>query len=185
MSLIPSGRALLDSENLLGEAGLALDMHYADFGAGTLGHFVLPAAQIVGPLGQVYAVDILKSALQSIQSRAQLEGLTNLKIVWGDFERPLGVTIPPNTLHLISFVNVGHALLKSGAAFKEAQRLLRPNGRLLIIDWQPNAHAIIVPNEKRLPSKEIESQAVSENFQLMKRFVAGSQHWGLLFQKRS
>lgn len=183
MSPISSDHVLLDSEALLSTAGLALDMHYADFGAGMLGHFVIPAAKIVGPLGQVYAVDILKSVLQSIQSRAQLEGFTNLKIVWGDFERSSGVNIPINSLHLVSFVDVGHALLKSQNPFKEVGRLLRTNGRLLIIDWQTNPHAIIVPNEKRLSSQEIESQAVNAGFHLMNRFVAGPQHWGLLFQK--
>jgi len=58
--ILPSGRALLDPNKILKEAGLADCQTYADFGCGTLGHFVIPASIIVGEQGKVYALDILK-----------------------------------------------------------------------------------------------------------------------------
>lgn len=182
MPLIPSGRALLDSEVLLRRVGLLTDMHYADFGAGTLGHFVLPAVALVGPAGKVYAVDILKSALQSIKSRAQMEGITNLEIVWGDFERPRGVKIPEKSLHVISFVNIARVIMRSDVPIEEARRLLRPNGRVLVIDWQPGSGSFVVEEEKRIKSEEIKQKFSQKGFQVLDEFSAGPQHWGLIFK---
>lgn len=183
MPVIPSGRALLDPEPLLRRAGLSLDMHYADFGSGMLGHFVIPATAIVGPAGRVYAVDVLKSVLQSIESRAQLEVLSNLKTVWGDFERSGGVKIKEQSLDLVSLVNLGHLVIKTAITLQEARRLLRADGKLLVIDWKPTSRIHLWSDEKRLSSEEVEPPVVAAGFVLRSRFDAGPEHWGLLFQK--
>lgn len=183
MPLIPSGRALLDPEALLREAGLQLDMHYADLGAGTLGHFVLPASQMVGPVGKVYAVDILKSALQSIESRVQLEGATNIETVWGDLDRKGGVKIAEGSLDLASFVNVGHLLVKSDVPLQEAIRLVRPGGRVLVIDWNPDAGSLLVSREHRVAALDVKARLLANGFSLVREFIAGPQHWGLLFKR--
>ena len=182
MPILPSGRALLDSEAILRRAGLTIDMHYADLGAGMLGHFVLPACEIVGPGGEVYAVDILKDALQSVESRAQMENVTNLHIVWGDFERLGGVKIPASSLHIISFVNVARVLMKSNVPVEEAKRLLRENGRVLVVDWKPGIGSMIVDEQRRVRSDNVHKLFVEQGFHLLEAFDAGPQHWGLLFK---
>ncbi|MBI5369648.1 methyltransferase domain-containing protein [Candidatus Uhrbacteria bacterium] len=183
MPVIPSGRALLDPEPLLRRAGLALDMRYADLGAGMLGHFVLPASQIVGPAGMVYAVDILKSALASIESRTQLESITNVKTVWADLERPGGVKIPAGTLDIVSFVNVAHLLVGGSIPIQEAMRLLRSHGRVLVVDWDPSAGSLLVSSAHRVASDEVKAKFLQQGLQLLDEFSAGPQHWGLLFRR--
>jgi ubiquinone/menaquinone biosynthesis C-methylase UbiE len=158
-------------------------MNYADLGAGRLGHFVLPAAQMIGPSGIVYAVDILKDVLQSIESRAQMEQMYHIKTVWGDLERPGGVKIPEGTLDLVSFVNVGHLLKRSPTPIAEAKRLLHPGGRALVVDWNPYAGSLVVAREDRLAQEEIKPQFLSNGFRLLDEFEAGPQHWGLLFKR--
>ncbi len=182
MPPIPSGRALLDPDRLLRRAGLSLDMNYADLGAGRLGHFVLPAAQMVGPTGTVYAVDILKDVLQSIESRAQMEQMYHIKTVWGDLERPGGVKIPEGTLDLVSFINVARLLRRSTTPIAEAKRLLRTGGRVLVADWNPDAGSLVIASENRVAPEEIKSQFLSNGFRLLDEFEAGPQHWGLLFK---
>ncbi len=182
MQVIPSGRALLDPEQILREAGLALDMSYADLGAGTLGHFVFPASQIVGPAGTVYAVDILKSALQSIESRAQLQSVVNIHTIWGDLERPGGVRIPPGSLDLASFVNVAHVLMHSDVPFQEVLRIVRPSGRLLIVDWNPDAGSLLVSQAHRVSAEEVKRRCGENKLIFLDEFAAGPQHWGLLFK---
>ncbi len=183
MSAMPSGRAILDSKRLLQEAGLSLDMSYADLGSGMLGHFVLPAAQIVGPNGTVYAVDILKIALQSVESRAQLNSLTTIQPVWGDLEHPNGIHLPANSLDVVSFVNMAHLLLKSLVPIQHAKRLLRAGGRVLVIDWNPEAGSLLVSQERRISVQTIQQRFIDQGFILLNNFIAGPQHWGLLFER--
>ena len=50
----------------------------ADFGCGA-GHFTLEAARRVGNTGQVFCLDILPQALESVESSASLELLDNIQ----------------------------------------------------------------------------------------------------------
>jgi len=52
---VTGGSALLNAEALLKKIGLKEKMKVADFGSGAYGHFVFPAAQLVGKRGTVYA----------------------------------------------------------------------------------------------------------------------------------
>jgi ubiquinone/menaquinone biosynthesis C-methylase UbiE len=181
MSILSSGRALIDANPVLRQAGLTTNMHYADFGCGPLGHFVFPASEIVSPEGKVYAVDILKSSLSSLEGRVQIEAKNNISLVWGDFERVGGVKIPPGTLHLISIVNIVPVLLRSPNAISEIKRLLRPDGKLLLIDWVKEKTAIGPPPEHRVSSQEAEYILTKAGFFLKHLFNAGPFHWAQVF----
>ncbi|HBK35199.1 MAG: SAM-dependent methyltransferase [Candidatus Uhrbacteria bacterium GW2011_GWE2_40_58] len=185
MPLFPTGRALLDPKFILAQAGLTLDEKYADFGAGTLGHFVFPATNIVGPGGYVYAVDILKSALQGIESRARLELVSNLTTVWGNVERLKGVNIPEHSLDLVSMINVSSLIKSESLVLQEAKRLLKPNGRFLVVDWTPGNESIGPASQKRSESEVVQPLIVRAGFRFFKTFKAGPYHWGMVFQNTS
>ena len=73
-------QAALQPESLLRSLGLKEGMTLADIGCGP-GFFTLPAAQIVGPSGSVFAADIEGEMLSTVRSRVTAEGLTNVRIV--------------------------------------------------------------------------------------------------------
>src|ERR1700675_3615040 len=98
MSYIPTGKELIDPFKVLEEAGLGADMKVADFGCGTLGHYVFAASRLVGPGGKVYAIDILKSVLDGIESMMRIERVTNVETVWGDLERVGGIKLADGLL---------------------------------------------------------------------------------------
>lgn len=182
---ISSGRTLLDPEALLQKARLGPAMHYADFGAGMLGHFVFPAARIVGPATRVYAVDILKPALEAIQSRAGIEHASNVETVWGDIEVIGGVAIPAGTLDLISLVSLANLLVTSPQILAEAKRLLQPDGKLLIIGWKPeSANPIAPPKDRRVSLERVQSLVQAQGMVVMETFDAGPAHWGMLVRMR-
>lgn len=156
-------------------------MRYADFGCGPLGHFVFPAADIVGAEGHVYAVDILKSSLSAIESRQRIEAKPNLTLVWGDFERPSGVNIPEHSLDMISVVNIIPVLLRSPSALAEIQRLLKQTGVLLLVDWKREKSAVGPPLEKRVSAEEAELVLTKAGFSLKHIFDAGPFHWAQVF----
>ena len=104
MDYLPTGRALIDPFNALEKAGIREEMRVADFGVGTVGHFLFPAAQLVGPKGHVYGVDVLQSVLQANQSRIKLAGADNVELVWGDFERLGGSRLPDTSMDMVVMV---------------------------------------------------------------------------------
>ena len=183
MPILPTGRALLDAPAILGQAGLALGMHYADFGAGTLGHFVFPACEMVGANGKVYAVDILKGALAGIEGRAKMERANNLTTVWGNIEEIGGVGIPEKSLDLVSVVNIAKLLKKSPAAFGEIKRVLKPTGKLLLVDWKISGASFGPPSERRTSPEEMGPEITKAGFAAEKSFAAGPHHWGLLLRR--
>lgn len=179
------GRALLDPTALLTRAGLGLDQTLVDFGSGSLGHFAFAASPLVGSGGRVYAVDILKGSLASIEERARFERFSNLLTLWGDIEVPGGVHLADRAAHVVTLVNNVQLIKKSPAVLGEAWRLLVPGGRLLLIGWNEGGAQFGIPVSKRLDPAEIISDCVRMGFILREQFTAGPSHWGALFERPS
>lgn len=180
-----TGRKLLDPEGILRQAHLSAGMTYADFGAGALGHFVLPAARLVGPGTPVYAVDILKSVLEAVQSRAALEHVQNIKPIWGDIEKIHGVNLPDGSLDVLSIVNLAGLVKKSPNVLEEAKRLLKEDGKLLLVGWKETSPSPIAPpKDQRVSIEEMKECVSRAGLVLMKTFEASTDHWGLLVRRK-
>lgn len=179
---LATGCALLDPKAALKKAGLAPGSSYADFGAGTLGHFVFPASEMVGEKGHVWAVDILKGALAGIESRMRLEGTKNVSLVWGDVERPRGADIPESAADVVSVVNVVSLVKKGPGTLAEVRRVLKSGGTLLLIDWD-KAGSFGPPLAGRVTAEEITKVVSASGFAPLASFRAGPHHWGLTFKK--
>lgn len=160
-------------------AGIRAGMRVADLGCGTIGHFVLPAARMVGEKGISYGVDILKGALSGVESRARLEGVGNVETVWGDMTVPGGVRIK-GALDIVMFANnePGDVMLK------EAARILKPGGRLIIVDWKPSASPFGPPTKDRVAAESMKQRAMAGGYKLIDEFEAGKYHYGLVFMKQ-
>ena len=179
MAYIPSSSELIDATAIYEAAGLRAGMKAADLGCGTSGHFVFPGARAVGETGEFYAVDILKSALSSVESRAKLEQATNIKTVWADIDAPNGVAIPSGSLDLVLLANNQ----PSPAMMQEAMRLVRSGGKLVVVDWKTSATPFGPPTAQRKDPFQIKSMALSAGLKLEKDFSPGKYHWGMVFIK--
>jgi ubiquinone/menaquinone biosynthesis C-methylase UbiE len=183
MYRLPTGGALLDPVQVLTRAGLASGMTYADFGCGPLGHFVFPAAAMVGDKGHVYAVDILKGAIAGIESRLKMEPAGNLTPVWGDIERLRGVDIPDRRVDLVSLVNITALVKKSPGVLTEVKRVLKPSGKLLLADWEKSTAAFGPQAAHPSAPEDLEPVAAAAGFKVLTRFKAGPHHWGLVLSR--
>lgn len=163
--------------------GLAEGMQVGDLGTGNLGYFALPAAKIVGKKGRVYAVDILKSVLQSVAQLAKQAGLDNLKIVWSNLEIVGATKINDETLDAAFLHNVLFQANNDGQIIKEAYRLLKSGGKLMIIDWLKISAPFGPPVADRLDKKQAIAFAEQAGFRLAEDFAAGPYHYGLIFVK--
>ena len=183
MPEISTGKALLDPKKILTEAGITAEMNVADLGSGTSGHFVFPAAHMVGDKGKVYAVDILKGALAGVESRARLENVTNVETVWGDLEVAGGARIEESIIDLALLINIAGLAKKSPNVINEARRILKSSGTLLVVDWKPEAPALGPDPASRVSQNEMIQLFTGRGFIVKKSFNAGPNHWGVILKK--
>lgn len=179
-----TGRALLDAEKILGEAGLSEGQAYVDFGCGGLGHFVVPATRFVGKTGKVYAFDLRPDVLAAVNERASAEKILNLETVWGDLEHEKGTNkISVGSIDLASLVNFTGLLLKSEQSIKNIERVLKVGGRLLLVDWYPNSSLAGFMSAEPADPAKLKEIFCRRGWRLLKSFMAGKNHFGLLFEK--
>lgn len=182
MDYLPTGRALIDPFHALEKAGIREEMRVADFGVGTVGHFLFPAARLVGAKGHVYGVDILKPVIQANQSRMKLAGFDNVELVWGNFERPMGSRLPDASMDMVLMVNVLHVVDKL-PALQEAKRVLHTGGLLLVVEWNPAGAALGPAPEKRLSKEQTSALATQAGFEVVEQFEAGPHHYGMVLKE--
>jgi len=184
MAYIPTGKELIDPFALLEDAGIAKNMKIADFGCGTLGHYVFPAARLVGDGGRVYAVDILKSVLAGVESRMKLEGLTNVETVWGDLERDNGVKIGDGALDMGLLINNLFLSRQKENMVRECVRMVRKGGSFVIADWKATGAAGFGPEASTRVSKDDAKRlAAGAGLVVEKDLDPGRYHYGFVCRK--
>jgi len=104
----------------------------ADIGSGG-GYFSLRFAKIVGEEGRVYAVDTKPKFLEYIKNSAKEKGLDNVipTLVSGD-----KLNLPEKSLDLIFMRNVTHHIANRVKYFKSLKRFLKPDGKIIIIEYK-------------------------------------------------
>ena len=178
-----SGSALIDPLTILERAAIHERMRVADFGCGSLGHIVFPAAHRVGPKGQVYAVDILRDALTLIERRAKTMGLKNVTTVWSDIDRYHATRIPEAALDGALLVNNLFSSKDRTALAKEMARLTKYRGRAVIVDWKPGRTPIGPAPSARVSPDDARQMMDIPEFRFIESFAAGPHHYGLVFER--
>ena len=112
---------------------LGPDARVADLGAGT-GYFAARLANML-PRGRVYAVDIEPDMVRYLEARAKREGLRNVVALKGEPDDPR----LPEKVDLVLVVDVYHHIEDRTPYFRRLRAMLRPGGRVAIIDFKPDA----------------------------------------------
>jgi ubiquinone/menaquinone biosynthesis C-methylase UbiE len=123
----------LHPEEALRQFGVYGAQDVADFGAGA-GHFSLSAAKRLEG-GRLYAIDVEKEMLARLVSEAKSRGMKNLHGIRGDLSRVRGVPMADETLDKAIATNILFQIDDRDAFASEVKRLLKPQGKILIVDW--------------------------------------------------
>ncbi|MFN3301662.1 MAG: class I SAM-dependent methyltransferase [Patescibacteria group bacterium] len=184
ISKIPGGAELMNAEEVLKKAGLEGGMKVADFGCGYRAYFSLQAARMVGKDGLVYAIDILKTALRSVEDLAKFYNFKNIKTIWADLEVFKATKIEDNSIDFIIITNLFFQTKEHKTILKEAVRILKNGGKVFIADWGKTASPLGPPFHLRVDAEKIKKLAQEVGLILEKEFPAGPYHFGLVFVKR-
>lgn len=183
MSLEMGGNILLDVNLILNKAQISEKMKVANLGCGSSGHFVFPTATMVGKKGKIYAVDILKAVLERVSRRAKQENFVNIETIWSNLEVFNATKIETNSLDVALLINVLYQSHRRAEILREAIRMLKKDGRLLVVEWKNSASPLGPPVEERVREELLEGAAAKLGLKLEEQFQAGQYHYGLAFNK--
>lgn len=175
--------ALFDIPSILSKMGIDEKQQVAELGCGNFGFFVFPLARIVGRYGRVYAVDILKATLEEVAKEARKENLPQITTIWSNLEIFKATNIETGSLDCACLVNVLHQSEKRIEILREAIRLLKRGGKLLIIEWK-NTDIPLGPSlERRVKLDSLRTAVSKIGLGIKEEFEAGPYHYGLILTK--
>jgi ubiquinone/menaquinone biosynthesis C-methylase UbiE len=171
-----------DPENNIKQFALAPGMMVADFGSGS-GFYSLAAAKAVMPGGKVFAVDIQKDLLEKLKNGARQNHLSNIDIIWGDLEHLGGTKLRENSMDAVIICNLFFQIENKDGLCLETKRVLRPNARVMVIDWDGSFGGIGPQSQDVVTKIRMTSIFQDHGFVLDREIMAGAQHYGLIFRK--
>ena len=113
---------------------------WADLGAGT-GAFTLALAELVGPSGEVVAVDRDRGALRELEREVRPGGAA-VRTLGADFTKPLAL----DSLDGIVMANSLHFVRDKLPVLALVHTMLKPSGRLLLVEYDTDNGNPYVPH---------------------------------------
>lgn len=139
--LIPPGETLR-------RFGLQPGMRFLDVGAGT-GFFSKPAATIVGTTGKVYSVDMSREMLEVLRTGATTPVMEVL------LSQEYSIPLPDESADMALLAFVLHENVDRPRLLHEIMRILKPDGRILVIEWKKQKEENGPSMEERLGEEDL------------------------------
>lgn len=145
----------------------------ADIGAGT-GYF---ARRFANHAGRVYAVDIDKELLATVQKTAP----SNVSVVLAVADDP---RLPDKSVDIIFFCDVLHHIENRAAYYPKLAKALKPGGRIVVIDFYKKELPVGPPPSMKLSDDEVIAEFRRAGFTLANRLDILPYQYYLFFEKR-
>jgi ubiquinone/menaquinone biosynthesis C-methylase UbiE len=160
----PSSFWMHDPDVVFGAIQLSSGETFLDMGCGP-GDYAFKAAEIVGQSGRVIAVDASPEMIGHISERTAQENITNVECMIADITEPLAikdstvdVCFLSTVLHIFQLEQCGKSI------FSEIRRVLKPEGRTVIIECKKERLPFGPPLEMRLSADELSAVATASGF---------------------
>lgn len=178
----PVRAAELNPEATLNRLGFKAGEVLCDIGAGS-GIFTIPAARIAAgaPATKVLALDIKPEMLDAIRHKAQQAGLQNI-----DLRQVIdhGLPVEDRAVDLALLVTVLHEIIDYGVFLSEINRLLKPGGRLAVIEFHDRETPFGPPVTERLGQAVVAERVTAAGFAVTEEFELGPNFYCLIFVKK-
>ena len=152
----------------------------AEIGAGT-GYFTWRLAEKVGPIGKVFAVDVQQKMLDLTAEAIKKHQLSNVELVLGGENDP---HLPAASLDLVLIANAYHEFSEPEAMLTAVNRALKPDGRLVIIEFAEGHPFGPQDKAERMTIDQIRTEIEPIGFELDRVLDLLPVQHGLVFTKR-
>lgn len=134
----------------------------ADIGAGS-GFYTFRIAPKVSE-GRVYAVEIQDDAVGYLKRRASSLKRNNVSIVKGSEKSP---GLPDGTIDLAVMVDVYHELLYPHEFLQSVKRSLKPNGKLLLLEYKAEDPYVRIKTEHKMSVAQVKKELELNGYRLV------------------
>lgn len=172
----------LDPGKILDRLKLREGDTIADFGCGG-GHFSLEAARRVGEQGIVWAFDVLPSALEAIKSASEMEGLKHIMPKHVNLEKEKGSDLEDKTVDVVIAKDILFQNKDKKKILCEAHRILKNDGRLLVIEWGEKKNIPGPDATLRVAREALEALLAECEFGVVETLSAGDYHYAFIVCK--
>jgi ubiquinone/menaquinone biosynthesis C-methylase UbiE len=152
----------------------------AEIGSGT-GYFTWRLAEKAGPGGKVFAVDIQQKMLDSTAETMKKHRLSNVALVLGGEDDP---HLPSASLDLVFMANSYHEFSNPQAIITAVSRALKPDGRLVIVEFAEGRPFGPQDKTERMTINQIRAEIEPLGFELDRVMDLLPIQHGLIFTKR-
>ncbi len=180
--IAPRSVGFLNPQVIVNKLKISSGMKIAHFGCGA-GYFTFPLAKRVGKEGIVYALDILKQKIDNLKSQANLWGLKNITTIKTNLEIGKSSQLKEESIDWVIIVNVLYQNDKKGSILKEAKRILKPKGKILLIDWGKENKFIGPAEQVRISKGELIKKIRKYSLGIQKEIAVGDFHFGMVLTK--
>jgi ubiquinone/menaquinone biosynthesis C-methylase UbiE len=168
-------------ETALDKIGIKPGMVVADVGAG-VGYFTVRLAKRVGPTGKIFALDVQPEMLSTLRQRAAEAKLTNIQPILSSESDP---RLAENCCDVILMVDVYHELSQPQMMLQKLRRSLKPDGRLVLLEYRKEDPHIPIRSEHKMSVAEAKAEVEAEGYKLDEVLKDLPRQHILIFSKQS
>ena len=127
--------------------------------------------------------DILQEKIETVASRAKLDGFYNISPQRVNLEKEKGTGLEKASVDWVFIVNMLYENSQKNNILQEAGRILKDGGKILLIDWE-NSDSSLGPEMKtRISQDELQNLIEKNNFAISEKIKVGSFHFGWVLVK--
>ena len=164
----------------LEKLGLEASDIVADIGCG-IGYFSIPAAGMLNGRNKVFAMDTSEEMLAEVERRAAANQSANIVTVVTD---EYDLKLPDETVSFALLVNVLHEVDDRPRFMSEVLRILKPAGKVAILEWDKREMETGPPLGHRIGQEELTELLESMGISIRHMAHFADVHYGVVGVKK-